>query len=206
MTKSQWGYKTLDLAFVCCLSYLFELFHVDESILVPVKNLKISYKKLFFSAQLSYEVVMVLYKAFKKVFRNKSLLLEVINFKTLWKKMFEGNSEEILTLIYAKIVNNFAFMNILVSLGSMFASNIKWTGWLNIPLPMVTSSLNEISTAKECWWLVMRMYSQIDVVYLEGSQLMSTACSACDWERSGLLEENPQSGCSDICASLKGPL
>jgi hypothetical protein len=31
----------------CCLCYLFELFHVDESILVPVKNLKISYKKLF---------------------------------------------------------------------------------------------------------------------------------------------------------------
>ncbi len=31
-------------------------------------------------------------------------------------------------------------------------------------------------------------------------------CSACDWERSGLLEENPQCGCSDICASLKGPL
>jgi hypothetical protein len=31
-------------------------------------------------------------------------------------------------------------------------------------------------------------------------------CSARDWERSGLLEENPQSGCSDICASLKGPL
>jgi hypothetical protein len=65
--------------------------------------------------------------------------------------MFGGNSEEILTLINAKIVNNFAFMNILVSLASMFASNIKWTGWLNIPFPMVTSSLNEISTAKECW-------------------------------------------------------
>jgi len=32
------------------------------------------------------------------------------------------------------------------------------------------------------------------------------SCSARDWERSGLLEENPQSGCSDICASLKGPL
>ncbi len=31
-------------------------------------------------------------------------------------------------------------------------------------------------------------------------------CSARDWERSGLLEENPQSGCSDICAFLKGPL
>jgi hypothetical protein len=31
-----------------------------------------------------------------------------------------------------------------------------------------------------------------------------TYCSARDWERSGLLEENPQSGCSDICASLKG--
>jgi hypothetical protein len=31
-------------------------------------------------------------------------------------------------------------------------------------------------------------------------------CSARDWERSGLLEENPQSGCSDIWASLKGPL
>ncbi len=31
-------------------------------------------------------------------------------------------------------------------------------------------------------------------------------CSARDWEWSGLLEENPQSGCSDICASLKGPL
>jgi hypothetical protein len=31
-------------------------------------------------------------------------------------------------------------------------------------------------------------------------------CSARDWERSGLLEENPQCGCSDICASLKGPL
>ncbi len=31
-------------------------------------------------------------------------------------------------------------------------------------------------------------------------------CSARDWERSGLLEENSQSGCSDICASLKGPL
>ncbi len=35
---------------------------------------------------------------------------------------------------------------------------------------------------------------------------LESFCSACDWERSGLLEENPQSGCSDICASLKGPL
>jgi hypothetical protein len=33
-----------------------------------------------------------------------------------------------------------------------------------------------------------------------------TACSARDWERSGLLEENPQSGCTEIRASLKGPL
>ncbi len=33
-----------------------------------------------------------------------------------------------------------------------------------------------------------------------------TKCSARDWERSGLLEENPQSSCSEICASLKGPL
>jgi hypothetical protein len=33
-----------------------------------------------------------------------------------------------------------------------------------------------------------------------------TYCSARDWERSGLLEENPQSGCTEICASLKGPL
>jgi hypothetical protein len=32
---------------VCCLSYLFELFHVDESILVPVKNLKINNKMVF---------------------------------------------------------------------------------------------------------------------------------------------------------------
>jgi hypothetical protein len=31
-------------------------------------------------------------------------------------------------------------------------------------------------------------------------------CSARDWDGSGLLEENPQSGCSDIWASLKGPL
>ncbi len=31
-------------------------------------------------------------------------------------------------------------------------------------------------------------------------------CSARDWERSGLLEENAQSRCPDICASLKGPL
>ncbi len=31
-------------------------------------------------------------------------------------------------------------------------------------------------------------------------------CSARDWERSGLLEENPQSGCTEIRASLKGPL
>jgi hypothetical protein len=28
-------------------------------------------------------------------------------------------------------------------------------------------------------------------------------CSARDWERSGLLEENPQSGCSDICYQVK---
>jgi hypothetical protein len=33
-----------------------------------------------------------------------------------------------------------------------------------------------------------------------------TVCSARDWERSGLLEENPQSGCTEIRASLKGPL
>jgi hypothetical protein len=33
-----------------------------------------------------------------------------------------------------------------------------------------------------------------------------TGCSARDWELSGLLEENPQSGCTEICASLKGPL
>jgi hypothetical protein len=31
-------------------------------------------------------------------------------------------------------------------------------------------------------------------------------CSARDWERSGLLEDNPQSGCTEIRASLKGPL
>ncbi len=31
-------------------------------------------------------------------------------------------------------------------------------------------------------------------------------CSARDWELSGLLEENPQSGCTEIRASLKGPL
>ena len=31
-------------------------------------------------------------------------------------------------------------------------------------------------------------------------------CSARDWEWSGLLEENPQSGCTEIRASLKGPL
>ncbi len=31
-------------------------------------------------------------------------------------------------------------------------------------------------------------------------------CSARDWEWWGLLEENPQSGCTEICASLKGPL
>jgi hypothetical protein len=36
--------------------------------------------------------------------------------------------------------------------------------------------------------------------------LLERSCSAHDWERSGLLEENPQSGCSDICASLKGPV
>jgi hypothetical protein len=41
---------------------------------------------------------------------------------------------------------------------------------------MVTSSLNEISTAKECWWLVMRMYWQIDVVYL-GWPIMSSHIS-----------------------------
>jgi hypothetical protein len=49
--------------------------------------------------------------------------------------MFGGNSEEILTLMKAKIVNNFAFMNILVGLASMYASNIKWTGWLNTYTP-----------------------------------------------------------------------
>jgi hypothetical protein len=32
------------------------------------------------------------------------------------------------------------------------------------------------------------------------------SCSARDWERSGLLEENPQSGCTEIRASPKGPL
>ena len=37
-------------------------------------------------------------------------------------------------------------------------------------------------------------------------KLKHACCLAHDWERSGLLEENPQSGCSDICASLKGPL
>ncbi len=31
-------------------------------------------------------------------------------------------------------------------------------------------------------------------------------CSARDWEWSGLLEGNPQSGCTEICASIKGPL
>ncbi len=37
-------------------------------------------------------------------------------------------------------------------------------------------------------------------------KIYCVACSARDWERSGLLEENPQSGCTEICASLKGPL
>ncbi len=36
--------------------------------------------------------------------------------------------------------------------------------------------------------------------------LVRCLCSARDWERSGLLEENPQSGCTEIHASLKGPL
>jgi hypothetical protein len=42
----------------------------------------------------------------------------------------------------------------------------------------------------------------VKVLIIEGGY----SCLARDWERSGLLEENPQSGCSDICASLKGPL
>jgi hypothetical protein len=45
----------------------------------------------------------------------------------------------------------------------------------------------------------MLSHTIVSVVYILGF-------SARDWERSGLLEENPQSGCSDICASLKGPL
>jgi hypothetical protein len=31
-------------------------------------------------------------------------------------------------------------------------------------------------------------------------------CSARDWDRIRITWENPQSGCSEICASLKGPL
>ena len=45
-----------------------------------------------------------------------------------------------------------------------------------------------------------------DEMLSSGANIMIWDCSARDWERSGLLEENPQSGCSDICASLKGPL
>ncbi len=48
------------------------------------------------------------------------------------------------------------------------------------------------------------VYCTVDVYLL--FIIKNSNCSACDWERSGLLEENPQSGCSDICASLKGPL
>ncbi len=39
-----------------------------------------------------------------------------------------------------------------------------------------------------------------------GAYFLGAYCSARDWERSGLLEENPQSGCTEIRASLKGPL
>ncbi len=53
-------------------------------------------------------------------------------------------------------------------------------------------------------------YTRIYTVYKKWLKIMwileNGLCSARDWERSGLLEENPQSGCSDICASLKGPL
>ncbi len=69
--------ETFGSGIVCCLSYLFELFHVDESILVPVKNLKIEL--------LSSDGFI---QSFKKVFRNKSLLLEVINF--MKRKCLEG--------------------------------------------------------------------------------------------------------------------
>ncbi len=53
----------------------------------------------------------------------------------------------------------------------------------------------------------------VDAMYIDPSygailsfSQIHHCCSARDWERSGLLEENPQSGCSEICASLKGPL
>jgi len=45
-----------------------------------------------------------------------------------------------------------------------------------------------------------------DEMLSSGANIMIWDCSARDWERSGLLEENPQRGCSDNCASLKGPL
>jgi hypothetical protein len=35
---------------------------------------------------------------------------------------------------------------------------------------------------------------------------VSAACSARDWDRIRITWGNPQSGCSEICASLKGPL
>ncbi len=54
---------------------------------------------------------------------------------------------------------------------------------------------------------VMMLYlGRVVMLCLGRVMMMYLGCSARDWERSGLLEENPQSGCTEICASLKGPL
>ncbi len=57
-----------------------------------------------------------------------------------------------------------------------------------------TSDLKKPQFAQE------RMQQRLNMFKKHGN------CSARDWERSGLLEENPQSGCTEIRASLKGPL
>jgi hypothetical protein len=54
--------------------------------------------------------------------------------------------------------------------------------------------------------IVFRKFSKKEFWKLVLSLFIVRYCSARDWERSGLLEENPQSGCTEIRASLKGPL
>jgi hypothetical protein len=66
------------------------------------------------------------------------------------------------------------------------------------------SLTGEAGQASACLYSEVRLYKGARMAPLSHST--TTRCSARDWERSGLLEENPQSGCSDICASLKGPL
>ncbi len=50
------------------------------------------------------------------------------------------------------------------------------------------------------------IYKAVPYTYMRTMSGYVNCCSARDWDRIRITWGNPQSGCSDICSYLKGPL